>query len=153
MFSLMAASGDIAEGAVASELLGNGCVVLFPFGQDQAYDLVVDRGGAGFVRIQVKTGWERNGCVRFNSSSTDHGHGHRDYHGRADYFGVYLPTRCQVYVVPVPMAANRRTYLRLTPTANNQARRTRLAEDFVLERYLDALLPAPGSGPEVALAA
>jgi len=76
-----------------AELLDHGCTVLVPYGQGPDYDLVVDRGEAGFARIQVKTGWVRNGCVHFNSASTD------------------------------------------------QARRTRPAEDFALERYLDALRP------------
>jgi len=83
--------------------------------------------------------------VHFNSASTDHGHGHRTYRGRADLFGVYLPGRCSVFVIPVEAAAGRRTYLRLEPAANNQTKRVRRAEDFALDRYLDALRPGPAS--------
>jgi len=143
-------NGDIAEGAVLGALLRLSCIVLAPFGQGQPYDLVVDRGPAGFVRIQVKTGWERKGCVEFNSSSTDHGRGHRHYRGRAEFFGVYLPAFDQVFIVPVDHAASRRTYLRLHPTANDHSRRVRMAKDHILELYADQLLPRP---PPAALAA
>lgn len=138
-----------------AELLEGGCTVLVPYGQNQAYDLVVDRGSAGFARIQVKTGWERDGCVHFNSAATDHGqgHGHRDYRGRADYFGVYVPSLVRVFVVPVESAATRRTYLRVRPTLNRQARRVRLAEEYAIEHHLAALRPLPGPGPADALAA
>jgi PD-(D/E)XK endonuclease len=135
--------GDMSEGAIFGALLRIGAAVLVPFGQNQPYDLVVDRGEAGFVRIQCKTGWQRNGCIEFNSSSTDHGHGHRHYRGRADLFAVFVPDFDQVFIVPVESAAGRRTYLRIRAAANNQARRVRRAEDHVLELYEDQLLPAP----------
>jgi len=140
---MLANVGDMTEGAVFGALVKVGCTVLVPFGQSQPYDLVVDRGGAGFVRIQCKTGWERNGCVEFNSSSTDHGRGHQHYRGRADLFCVYVPSLDELFVIPVELAASRRTYLRLRATANNQARRVRLAEDFRLEHHLDRLRPSP----------
>jgi hypothetical protein len=103
---------------------------------------VVDRGRAGFMRIQCKTGWERDGCVLFNSCSTDHGSGRRDYRGRADLFAVYFAARDEVYVVPVDAAATRTTRLRLRPAANAQSRYVRLAEDYRLHRWLSELLPA-----------
>lgn len=133
----------MAEGAVGYALLTHGCVVLVPYGQGQPYDLVVDRGLAGFVRVQVKTAWRRKDCLLFNSCSTDHGKGRQDYRGRADVFGVYAPAVERVFIVPVEAAATRCTSLRLRPTANNQSLRVNHAEDFALERYLDQLRPGP----------
>ena len=140
---MAATNGDIAEGAVLGALVRLGCSVLKPFGHNEPYDLVVDRGLAGFVKIQVKMGWERGGRVLFNSCSTDHGHGRKDYVGRADLFAVYFPPLDQVFIVPVADAATRTSTLRLHPTANNQAKRVRLAEDHLLEGYVDQLLPGP----------
>ncbi len=135
--------GDASEGAIFGALIDLGCHVLIPFGQSQPYDLVVDRVGAGFVRIQCKTGWERNGCILFNSCSTDHGAGRQDYRGRADLFAVYFPPTRQVYVVPVEQAATRTSRLRLRPTANCQKSRVRHAEDHELRRWAPALVPPP----------
>ena len=133
--------GDRTEGALLGALVREGCTVLVPFGQHHPYDLVVDRGDGGFVRIQCKTGWERNGGIEFNSSSTDHGRGHQHYRGRADLFGIFVPSLDELFLMPVELAASRRTYLRLTATANNQALRVRYAEDFRFERYVGRLRP------------
>lgn len=149
----MAVSGEMAEGAVASALIRGGCTVLFPFGQGQPYDLVVDRGGAGFVRIQVKTAWPCDKCVLFNSCGTDHGRGRQDYRGRAELFGAYAPWLDRVFVIPVAAAASRTTSLRLSPTANRQSRRVNFAEDFRLEHHLDALRPHPDPRSAGAVAA
>lgn len=135
--------GDVSEGAIFGALLELGCHVLVPFGQAQPYDLMVDRVGAGVVRIQCKTGWERDGCVLFNSCSTDHGRGRQDYRGRADLFAVYFPPTRQVYIVPVEDAATRMTTLRLRPPANRQSARVRHAEDHELARWAHALVPPP----------
>ena len=140
---MAATNGDIAEGAVLGALVRLGCTVLVPFGQGQPYDLVVDRGPAGFVKIQVKTGWERDSCVLFNSCSTDHGRGRQDYVDRADLFAVYFQPFDDVFIVPVGSAATRTSRLRLYPAANNQSRRVRLAEDHLLELYADQLRPGP----------
>ena len=149
----MATSGDVAEGAVLGALLKGGCAVLIPFGQNHPFDLVVRRSAAHYVEIQCKTGWSRDGCVLFNSCSTDHGRGRQDYRGRADVFAVYAPWLDQVFVVPVEAAATRTTTLRLRPAANRQSRRVNRAEDFLLERHLDALRPLPETGSEGSLAA
>jgi len=133
--------GEVTEGAVFGALVRHGCRVLIPFGQNQPYDLVVDRGEAGFVRIQCKTGWERDGCVLFNSCSTDHGRGRQDYRGRAELFAVYFADEDEVYLVPVAEAATRTTRLRLRATANGQSRGVRLAEDHRLARKVAELLP------------
>ena len=145
----MSRNGDRTEGAILGALLHAGCCVLIPYGQGHAYDLVVDRGAGGFARIQCKTAWESGGCLEFNSASTDHGHGHRHYRGRAEYFGVWLPSRDLKLLVPVERAARRRTYLRLRPAANNQVRRTLQADEFRLERSVGELLPREEEGASV----
>jgi hypothetical protein len=133
--------GELGEAAVLAALLRHDLVVLVPFGQSQPYDLVVHLADGSFVRVQVKTGWERDGCVLFNSCSTDHGHGRQDYRGRADVFGVYAPTLDRVFMVPVAAAPTRVMRLRLTATRNGQRAGVRDAADFGVEHWLEARRP------------
>jgi hypothetical protein len=111
--------GEISEAQVIARLLLAGEVVLQPFGDNQRYDLVLDRDGV-FLRVQVKTGRLRNGAVRFAtaSSGSQTGHDKRvSYRGSADLFAVYCPETGKVYVMPVdecgeaqrnlPLAENR----------------------------------------------
>lgn len=118
-----------------------GLLVHLPFGGSGPYDLVVDVPGGALVRVQIKAGRVRNGCVVFNSCSTDHGRGRRDYVGRADVFAVQAPTRDGIYVLDVALATTRATTLRLNPTRNAQRRRVRLAADHTLGRWLAAVSP------------
>lgn len=128
--------GDIAEAAVLDAFVQAGLLVLLPFGGFGPYDLVAEMPDGRMVRVQVKAGRVRQGCVIFNSCSTDHGHGRVDYAGRADVIAVHASTADGVYVVPVAEATTRATTLRLEPTRNSQRRRVRLAADHTLERWL-----------------
>ncbi len=65
-------------------LVRRGHHVLVPFGEGQPYDLVVDLGGADFLRVQCKTAWPQKGCLVFNPHMTDHGRGRRSYAVLAD---------------------------------------------------------------------
>ena len=128
--------GDIAEAAVLSAFTLAGLLVSVPFGRFGPYDMVVDTPGGRLVRVQVKSGRVRDGCVIFNSCSTDHGRGREVYDGRADVFAVHADTEDGVYVLDVASATTRATRLRLRPTRNAQQRRVRLAADHTLERWL-----------------
>lgn len=131
--------GNHAEAAVLQAFLGEGLLVSVPFGGFCPYDLLVDVAGHGITRVQVKSGRVRNGCVVFNSCSTDHGSGGLDYVGRADVFAVHAPPAPDIYVVDVGDATTRATSLRLLPTRNAQQRRVRFASDHTLEGWLARL--------------
>jgi hypothetical protein len=126
--------GDLAEAAVVHAFKAAGIAVLLPFGGFQAYDLVVDLPGGRLVRVQVKSGRVREGCVIFNCRSTDHGRGQRGYKGRADVFAVHATTG--VYVIDVAAATATVTALRLIPTRNAQRQRVRMAADHTLDAWL-----------------
>ena len=117
------------------ELTKLGLDILVPWRHDSAYDLVIDLGGE-FVRVQCKSGRHKDGCVIFNSASTDHGRGNQTYLGRADVFAVYCPSLDRVFIVPVEHAATRSTRLRLRPSRNNQLRGINNAEDYCVRRWL-----------------
>jgi hypothetical protein len=131
----MATRGDVTEAAVLWQFTKHGLTVLLPFRQDLPYDLVVARRDGSFLRVQCKAGRLREGCVVFNSASTDHGRGRLHYRGRADVFAVFCPEIDGVFVVPVEDAADFVTSLRVTPTRNGQRRRTRPAADYALDRW------------------
>lgn len=126
----------MAEATVLHALTTAGLLVLLPFGRFGPYDLVIDIPGGRLVRVQVKSGRVRDGCVIFNSCSTDHGRGRVDYVGRADVFAVHAPTADAVYVLDVADASTRACRLRLTPARNHQQQRIRYAADHTLERWL-----------------
>jgi hypothetical protein len=120
---------------VLAALAHHGWEVLVPFGEGHPYDLVVDLGGDGFLRIQCKTAWPERGCLIFNALSTDHGRGPQSYRGYADLFGVYFPPTGAVYLVPIDGVAATEGRLRLEPPRNNQKRGIRMAEDFAICRW------------------
>ena len=140
--SLMAqpGSGNAGEAKVLAALVERGFEVLVPFGEGQPYDLVVHLGRDVFLRVQCKTAWPRQGCVVFNSHSTDHGRGAQSYLGLADVFGVYFPPTGLVYLVPIGAVARFEGRLRIRPTRNNQRRRIREAVNFEIDRWdMDSL--------------
>ena len=130
----MPTRGDVTEGAVLGELTKLGLVVAVPWRHDLPYDLLIDAGDR-FIRVQCKSGRHKDGCVIFNSASTDHGQGNRTYVGLADVFAVYCPALDRVFVVPVERAATRSTRLRLRPSRNGQVRGINNAEDYAVERW------------------
>ncbi len=96
-------TGEISEAQVLAAFLKNGEIVLTPFGDNQRYDLVLDRSGE-FLRVQVKTGRLRGGAVRFATASSGGVTGHNrrvSYRDSADLFAVYCPETDKVYVLTV----------------------------------------------------
>ena len=130
------AIGERSEGMVIAALLRAGELVAQPFGDNQRYDLLVDRGGR-FLRIQVKTGRRLTrgnsaGTIVFPtcSSQAHRGGPSLPYHGQADYFAVYCPETDKVYFVAVSECGSYRAVLRLEPPRKQQHRvRMRWARD------------------------
>lgn len=133
------AQGHAAEAAVLHALTVAGLHVLIPFGGGLAFDLVAVAPDGRMLRLQVKSGRVRHGCIEFNSSSTDHGRGQRHYRGRAEVIAVYVRSLGRVFMVPVDDCPSFRGYLRLDPPRNNQRRGVRLAEDYAFESWLESL--------------
>jgi hypothetical protein len=130
-----ALKGNTTEARVLTALVERDFAVLIPFGEGHPYDLVIHLVSDRFLRVQCKTARIHNGCVLFNSRSTDHGNGAGAYYGLADLFGVYCPPTNSVYLVPVPDVPPSNAFLRLEPTRNNQRRGIRFAADFHIDRW------------------
>ena len=123
--------GDTAVAGVLASLLKKGYAILIPFGDSQRYDLVLDKDGQ-FFRVQCKNGRIRNGCVRFNTSSTlwYKGHSRRNYKGQIDYFGVYCPNLDKTYLIPVNIVGETQGILRISKPKNNQTKYIRWGNEF-----------------------
>jgi hypothetical protein len=128
--------GDTAEAAILHALTRSGLLVLMPFGRFGPYDLVTEVSPGRFVRIQVKSGRLRGGCIEFNSRGTDHGRGPGTYSGRADVFAVHVHATGEQFIVSVAEATDSKTYLRVAAPANNQRLRIRYAADYRLEDWV-----------------
>ena len=126
--------GEVGEAVVLAELVKLGFVVLQPFGDNQPYDLVVDKDG-NFFRLQCKTGKLKSGVVRFKTVSTTTTKGtpeNKSYDGKIEFFAVYCPDNGEVYLVPVSGVARPFGYLRVEKSKNNQTKGVRFAKDYPL---------------------
>ncbi len=133
------ATGNASEAAVLQALTAARIHVLIPFGDGLCFDLAGVAPDGTIMRIQVKSGRVRKGCVELNSSSTDHGSGQQHYRGRADLLAVYVRSLPRIFMVPVDDCPLSRGYLRLDAARNNQRRRVRMAESYSFEAWVGSL--------------
>lgn len=126
--------GERSEAVILAKLILRGEVVLLPFGDNQRYDMVLDRGGV-FVRIQCKTGRIRNGTLIFPCRSVAGGlkKNRRDYRGQIEFFAVYCPDNENVYLVPVSEMPTSNGHLRVAPLGIQTPKTTiKWANDYLL---------------------
>jgi hypothetical protein len=138
--------GNAAEAAVVAALAAADIPVFLAFGEGLPFDLVAVTPPRGdLIRIQVKSGRKRKGCVEFNTCSTDHGTGPQPYTGRADVIAVHLPDPNRLFIVPVDGCPVSKGNLRVDMPRNNQRRRVRFAADYEFESWLHGLGDAVGA--------
>lgn len=127
--------GDLSEHEIALALMRAGRRVLRPLASASRYDLVIDNRDGTFVRVQCKTGIQRDGRVLFRVYSVS-GHTTRGapYREEVDAFGVYCPTTGSAYLVPVAVVGPRTgsVCLRLEPARNGQKIGTHDAAEFLI---------------------
>ena len=107
------AIGEVSEAVILGHLAKLGNNVLIPFGNNQRYDLVIEKDGK-FIRGQCKTARIRLGCAIFQCSSTNGFTGKKtSYHGQVEVFWVYCPENGKIYQVPVSETKSTQTNLRI----------------------------------------
>jgi hypothetical protein len=142
-------TGNLSEAKVLAALLGAGYAVLLPWGDNERYDMVIERAGS-FERVQVKTGRIVRGAVRFKMYSVKPAtraapQATRYYtEAEVDLFGVYCPALEAVYLVPRSDLAASDGVLRLDPARNGQVTGVRYAAQYLVA-------PTP-PGPVLSLA-
>jgi hypothetical protein len=126
------AIGETTEAVILAHLIQRGDNVSLPFGNNQRYDMIVDRGGK-LIKAQCKTGRLRKGVVVFRASSCNGFTGeHRDYKGQVDVFLIWCPELNTVYEVPVAACGKQKMSLRIERTKNGQTAYVRYALDYLV---------------------
>lgn len=122
--------GDIAELAVASRLMDKGWKVLFPYGENSRYDLVIEQKGK-FLRVQVKYVTPKKGVLDVNCRSSNNWSVLHYTPEEIDIIAVYNSFDASIYFIPVHKINRSSFKLRLEHSKNNQKLHVHLAKDFV----------------------
>lgn len=126
-------TGDIAEACVIAACMKQKWTVLIPFGDNQRYDIVIDRGN-GFERCQIKNGrYENGGLVANNYSVYADTHktvGKRYTEDDFDLFIVYSPYTDKCYLVEWDNLQCAELRLRIDSPKNGQTKGIKWAKDF-----------------------
>jgi hypothetical protein len=122
--------GYIAEMAVAADLLKRGWGVLFPFGENNRYDLVAEKNGK-FVKVQVKYVTPVNGALYVGCKSSNNWSVDKYTPKEIDFIAVYNSGNGKIYFVPSSRFNASAINLRIAPTRNNQETSIKYAKDFV----------------------
>ena len=122
-----------SAGVIVAEVMIYGYTVLIRFGEGRRYEMVIEKD-AQFFRLHCKAGRYENGVVKFNTCSVHWWAKTKRKYTREgiDYFAVYCEHTGKVYLVPVEDVGTDQGYLRVEPTANNQAKGVRWAKDYEL---------------------
>lgn len=125
--------GERTEGIVLAHMLRLGYSVLIPFGNNQRYDLVIDKGNGALIKGQCKTARITNGCLTFNAASVNGFTGKRKtYVGQIDVFWVYSPSTDKIYEIPVDAVGINECRLRIDPPKGGATSGIRWAKDFMI---------------------
>ena len=126
--------GERAQGAILAEVMKYGYTILIPFGEGRRYDMVIEKDGQ-FFRLQCKAGRYENGVVKFNTCSVHWWAKTKRRYTREeiDYFAVYCEYTGKVYLIPPEDVGINEGFLRVEPTANNQAKGVRWARDYEIQ--------------------
>lgn len=132
--------GEKAEAVVISELVKHEIPVLTPFGDNQPYDLVIEKGG-DFQKVQVKSSTMYEGCVRSHlqrTNMTADGTNRSSYdESEVDLFSIYSPEQDEVYWVPFDDAPETAIQLRIDDNIDPRIEHTvRWAEDYNTKEFV-----------------
>lgn len=129
------AKGELSEAKVTAALLHRGVSISIPWGNSQAYDLIVDLNGE-LLRVQVKTGHRVGDVIAFNCHTQKRDKSRVGYLGSADFYAVYFPPDEGVYMVPVGACGDGMASLRILPAKNGQTKKIRLADGCHIDTWL-----------------
>lgn len=134
--------GAFAELKVATEFSKYGIPVLFPYGDNEPYDLVVEMNG--FKKIQVKSSKIKNGKMKVEvskrvGSKRLGSQSYKEYD--IDYLAVMCSDDESLYLMPFSeIDAYYSILLRLEKPKNNQSKGITLASDYDFEKQMKIIL-------------
>lgn len=121
--------GVIGELAVAAHLAREGWQVLFPYGENCRYDLVIERNGI-FKRVQVKYSTPKNGALRINCRSSNNWSVLPYTAEQIDMYAVYDSEHKDIFFIPIQETNTSVMNLRIAESKNNQQTNIRFAKDY-----------------------
>jgi hypothetical protein len=131
-------TGDETEARIIHALIERGYSVSIPFGDNDGYDLIVDTG-TELLRVQCKTAWREDDCLRFKTASKTTVDGTtemRDYEDEIDAFAVRSKDDGELYWVPEKDVGRKSTYLRIVEPQIDHP-----AVNLAIEYAFDSNLP------------
>jgi hypothetical protein len=134
--------GDISEAYATAKFLELGFVVAKPVGDNQRYDLIIDRGN-GFERVQIKTGTYSAGCViaytRSVYNNTKQSKVVSYKISEIDLIAVVVhDTKCVYLLQSKDFTEDnsdnvkKTIYLRIDPPKNNQTKKVKWAKEYAI---------------------
>lgn len=132
--------GIVTELECINYLAKIGCVISIPYGENSAYDFIVDTGLA-LLKIQCKTSSEKsNGTIIFSCRrtrvNTKRTISRKYSEKEIDYFCTFFKERC--YLVPISECSSNKK-LRFLDAGNSQQKGINYAEDYVAEKQIEKL--------------
>lgn len=122
--------GSIAEMAVSLHLMEMGWNILFPFDENNRYDLVIEKEGK-FARIQVKYVTPKNGVLNVNCRSSNNWSVLKYTAKEIDLIAAYDSINKSIYFIPVRNVNNSVFKIRINQAKNNQKIGIHPAKDFL----------------------
>jgi len=114
--------GDYAEMQVACDLMRRGYKVLFPFGEDFAFDVAFIRDRSSVIeRVQVKYSRENNGTIEIRCKAVNNSSKYvRSYsQEEVDWLAIYDGFSGRCYYLPITEIADKsKFYLKTIPGMN-----------------------------------
>lgn len=127
--------GEATEAQVIAELLRREIPIAIPPTDNERFDLLAGTPDGEFFRIQIKTGWIKDGCIQFRADSVHTNaqeNVHKPYDGDIDHFLVYVPSLNESYLITED-AFNTAISLRIGDVKRVH-RDTKWAEDYEFDR-------------------
>lgn len=121
--------GNISELIVAQKCIDNGWNVAFPFGENQKYDLIIEKSGV-CKRVQVKSLMPRDGALKINCRSSNNW---SVYHYSKSDFEILaaVDLSCnEVYFIDSETMHRSQFNIRIVKSKNSQEKSINLAENF-----------------------
>lgn len=122
--------GTIGELIAAEEFLRRGWVVAFPFGENQRYDLIIERDGL-YKRVQVKAVYPRKGVLHINCRSSNNWSVKSYSAEDIDLIAAVDLENEEVYFIGIEQVHKALFDLRIVPTKNQQKKKVNFAKNFI----------------------
>lgn len=134
--------GNIGEAAALLKFVEKGIPVYLPFGDNEKADLVIELNGQ-LLKIQVKSSQSYDGEISSFATCSSRG-STRDkviyQEGEVDFFILYCIKTKNLYMVRFSECPDKGIIIRHTPSKNNQVKKLRRHEDYLLDNVINHLL-------------